>query len=522
MLTEFQLTNFKAFAGPETIPIRPITLIFGPNSSGKSSIFQSLLMLKQTLEEAAGSGTTLLYKGNLVDLGSYREFIHRHDVERSFSFKITMPLPKDFEDLWQMPVNLSDNLRKEFIELKEIIAEFKSLGGMRISFSYEKESLDTFVSNLDLFLGDVITPIVTYKNSPESKSYLIMKLILSNFIGFIDKYYPELKIDKNADYSDIMSPFLKEMAVRMLEEGKMEKDDQKDNIMALLFKISHEGTSLPLFNYLPVGIGHLPPEEIISKLSGYDSPEAGNISILTLVIAKLFQEFLKNLLYIGPLRESPTREFTFSGTRTQYVGKSGKFVPDLLISDKELKEKVNGYFNRLDIGYELEVPRLSDPDYDIHDVFSLRLFDKSTGVYVGITDVGFGISQVLPVIIQSLISNAKTILIEQPEYHLHPRLQAELGDMFIESALGGRRNTFLIETHSEHLILRIMRRMRDTFNGTLPEGLPPIRPQDVAVLYVEKDGTQSIVREMPLNERGELLKAWPGGFFEEALEEVFA
>src|SRR5258706_5081161 len=87
MLREYQLENFKAFAGPETMPIRPITLIYGPNSSGKSSILQSLLMLKQTLEEA-DSSTSLLPKGKLVDLGNYREFIHRHDVSRSFSFKV--------------------------------------------------------------------------------------------------------------------------------------------------------------------------------------------------------------------------------------------------------------------------------------------------------------------------------------------------------------------------------------------------------------------------------------------------
>src|SRR6266705_2806581 len=88
MLREYQLTNFKAFAGPETIPIRPITLIYGPNSSGKSSILQSLLLLKQTLEEA-DSSTPLLPKGKLVDLGDYTEFIHRHDVEKQFSFKAT-------------------------------------------------------------------------------------------------------------------------------------------------------------------------------------------------------------------------------------------------------------------------------------------------------------------------------------------------------------------------------------------------------------------------------------------------
>ena len=93
--------------------------------------------------------------------------------------------------------------------------------------------------------------------------------------------------------------------------------------------------------------------------------------------------------------------------------------------------------------------------------------------------------------------------------------------MVIESALGNLCNRFLIETHSEHLLLRIMRRMRQTASGELPEGVPAVRPEDVMVLFVEPDGAQSLVRQMPLNERGELVKAWPGGFFEEGMREIF-
>lgn len=66
-----------------------------------------------------------------------------------------------------------------------------------------------------------------------------------------------------------------------------------------------------------------------------------------------------------------------------------------------------------------------------------------------------------------------------------------------------------------------MRRMRETVDGNLPDGLPPITSDDVCILYVEPGENGSIVREMPLNERGELIKGWPGGFFEEALNEMF-
>jgi predicted ATPase len=128
---------------------------------------------------------------------------------------------------------------------------------------------------------------------------------------------------------------------------------------------------------------------------------------------------------------------------------------------------------------------------------------------------------VLPVLVHAFADEGKLVAIEQPEIHLHPALQAELGDVFIESALGVRKNTFLLETHSEHLILRIMRRIRETHLKTLPKGATPITSKDVSILFVEPDGARSIIREMPLNDLGELVKAWPGGFFEEGYRELF-
>jgi hypothetical protein len=151
----------------------------------------------------------------------------------------------------------------------------------------------------------------------------------------------------------------------------------------------------------------------------------------------------------------------------------------------------------------------------------LILIDKRTGTPVSHRDVGIGVSQVLPVLVAAYASKGKLLAIEQPEIHLHPALQAELGDVFLTAALGGAANALLIETHSEHLLLRVMRRMRETQDGTLPKGLPGVGPDDVMVLFVEPDGPKSIIREMPLNERGELVKAWPGGFFEEGLREIF-
>jgi len=116
-------------------------------------------------------------------------------------------------------------------------------------------------------------------------------------------------------------------------------------------------------------------------------------------------------------------------------------------------DSINEKLNLLDIGYELKQIKFSSDAVDIQDEFQIRLYDKKNGVHVKLSDVGVGVSQVLPIIVQSSISGNGILLIEQPELHLHPALQANLADVFIHS--GGH---VLIETHSEHLILRILRR----------------------------------------------------------------
>jgi hypothetical protein len=159
----------------------------------------------------------------------------------------------------------------------------------------------------------------------------------------------------------------------------------------------------------------------------------------------------------------------------------------------------------------------------------IHLKDKDKGTTVSLQDVGVGVSQVLPVIINAFGKQNEFIAIEQPEIHIHPALQAELGDLFIESALGENKNTFLLETHSEHLILRLLRRIRETAEGDMedwPEDLRKacpdgIRPEDVAVLYVEPGEEGARVIELPITPDGDFSRPWPGGFFGERSKELF-
>jgi predicted ATPase len=137
---------------------------------------------------------------------------------------------------------------------------------------------------------------------------------------------------------------------------------------------------------------------------------------------------------------------------------------------------------------------------------------------VGPSDVGFGIGQLLPIIVQGLLARGRVVCVEQPEIHLHPRLQAHVSDFLIKTSGAGRetdrrapRTQWIVETHSEAMILRLQRRMR--------EGA--ITPNDVSVLYVRPGPTGSEIVPLRLAEDGTFIDEWPSGFFEERFDELF-
>jgi AAA15 family ATPase/GTPase len=594
MLREYQLTNFKAFGEPETIPIRPITLIYGPNSSGKSSVLQSLLLLKQTLQEAENSETLLIPKGNLINLGSYREFIHRHDVSKPFSFKVILAL--DINDLKSSSLlgKRSEHLLKN------------NLLGLQFGFDYDKNISNIILSNVQLFIGDDPSPAAIYK--PHKRDSIENENTSSFFHGSMqfsvgdDEFPPDiepdinnfqdldietreeiasfLKLDsinyqhslwkewwqkyssllsieaekelkiifeklklhegcqgwQNKKWMDLLAEKSKDLKNALENSESLEPENIKDQLSQLeslkrlgiyfnnySFDRAQDDlsnlTQYPCLSYrnffpvkcLKIGKKESSNSEIWKLSEVYKHFWTPELSVLTMLASSGFRTFLNSIVYIGPLREYPERFYIVSDNLSKQVGKSGKLLPDILLKDPNILKLLNDQLARFGLEYELKVSPLKVEDYENIDFFALRLIDKYTGVNVSLADVGFGISQVLPIIVQSMLSRKSTLLIEQPEIHIHPRLQAELGSLLAECIKHPFDNQFIIETHSEHLMLRLQKLIR---KGEL-------KPDDVSVIYVDRGSNGSKCLHLRLDEEGDFIDEWPDGFFEEDFNEIF-
>ncbi len=448
LLNSLTLQNFRSVEGVIDAPLRPLTLVVGRNSAGKSSLIQSLLLLRQSVD-AGGFAAT----GNLADLGSLPGLVHGHDTRRQlgagFSFGSAANLDSakalpDPSQLRHFRADFStsapeDSVRSIVLGLGEELFEFKRVpAGFTLPASDFKRAVRLVAKTTPIPAAD-----------------------LQAFLAFSESGYPEITFRANG----------------ML-------------------------------------VGRLPRQEIFYRSSGAafsSSTEAvlGSVEDFFGALSDEVDAVLNQLAYLGPLRTAPER---FSRHRPS---RGGHDTPFFLLENVHERDEVSRALANLGIPYRLEtVNPVSEADRDVlGDVASIILTDVRSGVRVTPADVGFGISQVLPIVTELSARSHSLILVEQPEIHLHPAMQAQLADLFIESTDPHRRaNQVIAETHSEMLILRIQRRIREQV----------ISPNDVLVLYVDQSAAgEASVRELRLDEQGDFLDSWPGGFFDDQFNELF-
>ena len=151
------------------------------------------------------------------------------------------------------------------------------------------------------------------------------------------------------------------------------------------------------------------------------------------------------------------------------------------------------------------------------------LLRDSAGLDHSFADVGVGLSQVVPFLVASRrATTGSAIAIEQPELHVHPATQTGIGDVLARSVTETNREVlYLIETHSEHILLRLLRRVREAADGSLESPELGLRAGDLSINYVESKNGRSVIKNLRVDTDGEFIDHWPNGFFEERYDEIF-
>lgn len=437
MITFLATSNFKAWKNLE-LSLGGITGLFGTNSSGKSSILQFLLMLKQT-KEATDRALVLDFgdKKGYVNLGSFNDVVFRH-AGSTLEWKLEWDLRKN--------IKVSDPSQSS----KSVLFDVASL------YTYAKVSkLKSGIETEELLYGyfDAETPVDYYLRR-ERDAYEL---------GTTNERYRFVRNPGRA--WNLPSP-----------------------VKSYIF-----------------------PDQVQTYFQ--------NTAFLSHFVAE-YDALMDSIYYLGPLREYPQREYTWTGTRPNDVGKRGEKVVDAILAAVAQHEERNfGKKGRRHSFDEFVAKWLQDMgliySFRVEEIASgsglyrvkIKKTQESSEVYI--TDVGFGVSQVLPVLVLLFyVPKGSVVLLEQPEIHLHPAVQSALADVII-CAVQTREVQVILESHSEHLLRRLQLRLAEEKIGR----------SDISLYFCETIKGQSVASELLVNEYGQISN-WPKDFFGDAFGEI--
>lgn len=521
MIVSLEIENFKGIRKRQRVDFAPTTLLFGANSAGKSTVLQALHYLHDLLEHGSADVDRTILGGEVIELGGFARLVHRHDTELAIKLRATFRVRGSIElfgrDLTDFPFpDLEDEIHSTWVELT-------------IRHRIEAAHVGPVVESVEIGFNEHDAPLVWIDT-----------------IGNLREGEP-LYFRINSAHPLIATP-LAEMGDAWLTLSVPEPlwyrgvDPASGQHVIGLDDMLQEHGPLPLFAVPRVRMSAMPPLNQPLRVRGSSASEHRDhrgaldavrtfLEMVVLGTTSQLATALRESLYIGPLRTIPPRGSLYARPTRSMSWADGRAAWDALLSDRlELVEHTNLWLRRLKAGCQVVVQDLYRPDADAEaisenhvDVAVRRLLlDTGGGSLVLPSEVGAGISQVLPIVVAALRRRGGLLLVEQPELHVHPALQVQLGDLFIDSATReGTRQPLLIETHSEHLILRLLRRIRETTEGELPESVLPLQPDDLSVQYVENTVEGVRITRLRVDEQGEFIDRWPKGFFLERAEELF-
>jgi hypothetical protein len=557
-LSRIEIENFKGIGTAQVIDLKPITLLFGPNSAGKSTILQSLHYLREILERRNADPDRTI-AGGLIDLGGFATLVHGHDLSRTIIIKLVLN-GVDGYGVERLPLNSGASLTAaEFatLPIRYLVGENTDLKDYAV---VQSVGVSLSISWSDLLAGPYVSAITVTMDGAEIGTITSPAQSGQAILSRFNFDHPLFQRYRDADAPT--DP-----------EDELPGHPLADEILDLSRQMSVSG-GVPLPDYrvgVQTFLGALPdlgramtsdlrdPEVTKFELESRTPRVRGLNALLDELMVgplRLVRDYLSAMTYVGPLREIPSRKYRPRLSPDESRWAQGLAAWDLLYTDPsgKLLDAVNAWLggeDRLKTGYRLErfqfkevpVPGrfhqlfergLSEDDLGeqqelyatlgARSEIALRDFEK--GIIVAPGDVGVGISQMIPVIVGCLRGQQGLLAIEQPELHVHPAIQVGMGDLFIQAvqtseSIVGAGKSLLIETHSEHIMLRLLRRIRETTENEVPPGVIGLSPDDLSVIYVESGDGGVRFRPLRVDPEGEFIDRWPKGFFEERAEELF-
>jgi predicted ATPase len=443
MINSLELKNFKSWE-KASIDFFPITGLFGTNSSGKSSLLQFFLLLKQTKNNSDRSLTLDFGDTNsLTNLGSYKDTVFQHDENRNMEWSISWKLTE--------AITISDPEEKR-----------------------------TSV----LFRGDYL--------SLKTNARIRLKRVVADYVKycFSNQTFSLERKNKNVDVTEFV----------LNSDG----DNKK-------FK----------FVRTPGRVWQLP-----GPIKTYSFPDQAKTYFQNSAFLSEFEVAYENLMdrifYLGPLREYPRREYLWAGTKPLDVGKRGEKVVDSILAATAARETRNVKYKGKTLPFQKIIAYWLKEIGLIHsfkvdevaegsNLYRVKIKITEDSEEVLITDVGFGVSQFLPVLVLLYYAPENSIiLLEQPEIHLHPAIQSGLADIIISASK--RRNLQIIfESHSEHLLRRIQRRI----------ATEEVESNDVKIYFCSQERGRSKINDINIDLFGEIHN-WPKNFFGDEFSEITA
>ncbi len=481
MINKINLENFKGFKDLKNVKLKPITILAGTNSCGKSSILQSILLLKQTIESKA-LNQTLLLNGRFVHLGNFENIIHGKDSSKSIKIGLSYRVKKEkFSDInsGSLPLHFFFRhlLSKESFEMPK--AEYQ------------------------------INYYVWIKNIEESKARSYIKPTI------IEKVEFQVNV-RSAEGNEYVDSFFSASLTEI------------DEIYRCQWKMPNMGIKSPdEYNRgkdkLRVKFLNLIPTAFeVDNPSSRDSNH--DIGFHFLVLSDFIKQIFSSITYLGPLREEPSRRYIYEDEIIE-IGVKGENAAYIFLSESEnnlkdaffFDEDKNGFYNESSISLGKAINKWNElfkiknfKAEPSQEVIRLNLdSSNSDNTRVNIADVGFGVSQIFPIVLEGLrMKKDATMLLEQPEIHLHPKIQMQLADYFISLALS--KKNLIIETHSEHIVNRLVRRIIEDEEYYLNDL--------ISIYFIEPSVNGSIFTPIEIDPINGLIN-WPKDFFDQTASE---